>query len=752
MNDAANDRPRHSYSFGMARTEPAGVSSEDAQRLAARNRAEELREVIRYHNHRYFALDDPEIPDAEYDEFFRELRSLEERYPDLQTPDSPTQQVGAPAQTTFAPVEHRAPMLSLGNAFNEEELRDWRRRAADLLDREEFSYVAEPKIDGLAIAIVYRDGKLVQAATRGDGRTGEDVTLNVRTIASVPLELAGEFPPLFEVRGEVFMPKSGFDAMNAQIEAGNAERAAEGKRPLRLFANPRNAAAGAVRQKDPSITATRPLDMAIYQLGWHEDAAVPDSHWEMLQWFGSLGLPTAPQTERHDGIDAVAAACEDWTRRRDALPFDIDGVVVKVDDLGLQRDLGAVGREPRWAVAWKFPPQQATTKLERIAISVGRTGTLNPYAVLAPVRVGGVTVQRATLHNLDDIHRKDIREGDVVIVRRAGEVIPQVVAHVPGERADAAEPWQLPQSCPVCDSPVSRREDDAAAYCPNRACPDVVQRSLEHFAGRGAMDIDGLGEELIRLLVERRLISDAADIYALPGRRDELGAIPGLGVKGKKKDDPEYLPGKRLLNMLQAIEASKQRGLERVLIGLGIRHVGGEVAGLAAAAFGDIDAVLEAPAEALAEVEGVGPIIGESIAEWAADEANRDLVARLRAAGVVMAVERSDEPAETPLEGLRFVITGRFASMSRPEATAALKRLGAAVGSAVSLKTDALIAGEAAGSKLAKAQELGVAVWDEAELEFLIADPAAAAAELAAPVEDDEDDAPRLDLTDLPAP
>ena len=736
----------------MAPTERTGISSEDAARLDARNRAEELREVIRYHNHRYFALDDPEIPDAEYDALFRELRAIEDEYPDLQTPDSPTQQVGAPLQTTFAAVEHRVPMLSLGNAFNEEELLDWRRRAAELLDREEFSYVSEPKIDGLAIAIVYRDGKLVQAATRGDGRAGEDVTPNIRNIASVPRELAGEFPPLFEARGEVFMPKSGFEAMNAQIEAENEARAAEGKRPLRLFANPRNAAAGAVRQKDPAITASRPLDMAIYQLGWHDGGTAPDSHWEMLQWFGSMGLPTAPQAERHAAIDAVVAACEGWSRRRDSLPFDIDGIVVKVDDLGLQRDLGTVGREPRWAVAWKFPPQQATTKLERIAISVGRTGTLNPYAVLAPVRVGGVTVQRATLHNLDDIHRKDIREGDTVIVRRAGEVIPQVVAPVPGERAEDAEPWQLPEACPVCGSPASRQEDDAAAYCPNRACPEVVQRGLEHFAGRGAMDIEGLGGELIRLLIERGFISDAADIYALPARREELGAIPGLGVKGKKKDDPEYLPGKRLLNLIEAIERSKHRGPAPVLIGLGIRHVGGEVAGLLADAFGGIDAILAAPAEALAEIEGVGPIIGESIAEWAADEANRSLISRLLDAGVEMAVERSGEPSETPLDGLRFVITGRFAAMSRPEATAALKRLGAAVGSSVSAKTDALIAGEAAGGKLAKAQELGLTIWDEAKLEGLLADPAAAAAELAGPAEEAEAAAAQLDLTEADAP
>ena len=734
----------------MAAPEQATVSAEDAERLRSRNRAEELRGEIRFHNHRYFILDDPQIPDAEYDRLFAELRRIEAEYPELATSDSPTQQVGAPVQTTFAVVEHRAPMLSLGNAFNAGELRDWRRRAAELLDRETFAYVAEPKIDGLAIALVYENGRLVQAATRGDGRAGEDVTPNILTIPSIPRELPAGAPPLFEVRGEVYMPKLGFEEMNAQIQTENEARADEGKRPLRLFANPRNAAAGAVRQKDPSVTAQRPLEMAVYQLGWNEGGTVPDSHWEMLQWFAGLGLPAPPHAERLDGIDAVADACESWTRRRDALPFDMDGVVVKIDDLRLQRDLGVVGREPRWAIAWKFPPRQATTKLERIAVSVGRTGTLNPYAVLAPVRVGGVTVQRATLHNIDDIHRKDIREGDVVIVRRAGEVIPQVVAPVLAERAADAGPWRLPDARPACGGGVSRDEDDAAAYCANPACPEVVQRGIEHFAGRGAMDVDGLGEELIRLLIERGLISGMADIYALPAKRDELGRIPGLGVKGKKKGEETYAPGKRLLNLLDAIEASKQRGPVRVLIGLGIRHVGGEVASLLADAFGGVEPILDAPLEALAEVEGVGPVIAESIAEWAARPEHRALIAALRAAGVSLELDRAARPAETPLDGFRFVITGRFDAMSRPEATAALKRLGAAVGSSVSSKTTALIAGEAAGGKLAKARELEIPVWDEARLLAALDDPAATARELAGPEEGDP--APALDVSDAPAP
>ena len=728
--------------FAMAGDATGG--SADSAQLEARNRVEELREQVRHHNRRYFVDDDPEISDADYDALFRELRELEERYPQLVTADSPTQQVGAEVeQTTFAVVEHQLPLLSLGNAFNADELREWRRRASELLDLESFAYVTEPKIDGLAIALVYEEGRLVQAATRGDGRRGEDVTPNIRRIPAVPHELKGDPPRRFEVRGEVFMPKQGFEEMNARIAEENEALAAEGKRPLRLFANPRNAAAGAVRQKDPRITAQRPLAMAIYQLGWTDDdeagPPIPDGHWETLAWLADLGLPATPQAARHDDLDAVIEHCERWTRRRDSLPFDMDGVVVKIDDFTLQEDLGVVGREPRWAIAWKFPPQEATTLLRKIEVNVGRTGTLNPFARLEPVRVGGVTVQNATLHNLDDIHRKDIREGDTVIVRRAGEVIPQVVGPVLSARPEGVAPWRMPDACPSCGEPPERREDEAMFYCVNHSCPEILRRSIEHFAGRGGMDIEGLGEKLIADLITAGYVRSMADIYDLPKRRDALGATPFLGIKARTKaqlEQGEYLPGQRLDNLLAAIEQSKSRGLPALLTGLGIRHVGAEIAVLLAERFGSLNAILEADQETLAVVDGVGAIIAESVHEWASDEQNRELARRLQAAGVVVKTERqeqSGDAADTPLAGLRFVITGRLDAMSRPQAEAALKQLGAAISGSVSKNTTALIAGEAAGSKLRKAQELERPIRGEDWLLAALEDPAAAAAEFAAP-------------------
>ena len=715
----------------------------DSARIDARNRVEELRELARHHNRRYFIDDDPEITDADFDALFRELKELEQRFPELVTADSPTQQVGAEVEeTTFAVVEHPLPMLSLGNAFNADELREWHGRASRLLDRESFTWVTEPKIDGLAIALVYEQGRLVQAATRGDGRRGEDVTPNIRRIRSVPHELKGDPPRRFEVRGEVFMPKQGFEQLNQRIAESNEQRVSEGRKPERLFANPRNAAAGGVRQKDPRVTAQRPLDIAIYQLGWAEGADPPATHWETLAWLKRMGLPISPRARRYDDLEKVVAACERWTRRRDDLPFDMDGVVVKIDDLRLQADLGIVGREPRWAIAWKFPPQEATTLLKRILINVGRTGSLNPYAELEPVRVGGVTVEHATLHNLDDIHRKDVREGDTVVVRRAGDVIPQVVGPILANRPEDAEPWQMPDVCPDCDAAVVRPEDDAMAYCTNAHCPAVLKRSIEHFAGRGAMDIEGLGEKSVGWLVDHKFISDVAQIYTLKKRRKDLGKTDEFGVKPKRKSDGvENRPGKRLDGLFEAIEASKQRGLAPLLTGLGIRHVGGEVATLLATRFGSLCEVLKAEVETLASVDGVGEVIAASIVEWAADEGNRTIAQRLIKAGVKHELELEATPDATPLDGLRFVITGRLDSMSRPQAQAALKRLGAAVSGAVSKSTTALVAGEAAGSKLAKATELNVAVWDEARLLAALDDPDAAAAELRAPAAEAEAEA-----------
>jgi len=716
----------------------------DAEIIAARDRVELLRAEILRHNHLYHTLDAPEISDAEYDALFAELRRLEADFPELASADSPTQTVGAAPGRTFAVIEHRQRMLSLGNAFNAEELIAWQQRASDLLDRQEWTYVTEPKIDGLAIALVYERGRLVQAATRGDGRAGEDVTANLREIDAVPNELSGSPPPIFEVRGEVFMPKAGFEAMNAEIAEENQRRRDKGRAELTLYANPRNAAAGSVRQKDAGVTATRPLSIGIYQLGWCDDAVTPDSHWETLGWLSDFGFPTTPEAARHDGIDSALASCERWTQRRDSQPFEMDGVVVKVDDLGLQADLGIVGREPRWAIAWKFPPQEASTVLERILVNVGRTGSINPYARLRPVRVGGVQVTNATLHNLADIRRKDIREGDTVVIRRAGEVIPQVVRPVLDRRPGDSVEWEMPTICPgtTCGEPlcsnehcggmrgikeicegawcgggVSRTDDDADFYCDNPRCPAIVQRAIEHFASRGAMDIRGLGEKMIRLLLREGAIGNAADIYTIPDRLEELARVPGLGQIKRRKGEDRFEVGDRLRNLAAAIERSKSRGLAYLLVGLGIRHVGGENAGLLADEFGSLDAILQAPAETLAEVDGVGPVIAESIVEWALNGENWWLVHRLQAAGVEDAIERTeDEPVETPLEGQRFVLTGRFEAMTRPQAEAQLKALGAGVGSSVSKNTSALFAGEAAGSKRRKAESLGLLILGEDEL------------------------------------
>ncbi len=727
-------------------------SVSDTEIIAARDRVELLRAEILRHNHLYHALDSPEISDAEYDELFVELKQLETAFPELVSADSPTQTVGAPPGRTFAVVEHRLRMLSLGNAFNAEELLAWRQRAVDLLDREEWTYVTEPKIDGLAIALVYDRGRLVQAATRGDGRAGEDVTANLRAIDAVPNELSGSPPPLFEVRGEIYMPKVGFDAMNAEIAAENERRREEGRSALTLYANPRNAAAGSVRQKDASATATRPLSIGIYQLGWCDDAVTPDTHWETLGWLSEFGFPTTPEAAHHGGIEDALEACERWTQRRDTQAFEMDGVVVKVDDLGLQADLGIVGREPRWAVAWKFPPQEASTVVEQILVNVGRTGSINPYARLRPVRVGGVQVTNATLHNLDDIRRKDIREGDTVVIRRAGEVIPQVVRPVLERRPEDSAEWEMPTVCPGttcgelgctnehcggeqgvidicegawCGGNVSRQGDDADYHCDSRYCPAIVQRAIEHFAARGAMDIRGLGEKMVRLLLREGVIRDAADIYTIPDRLDELAEIAGLGQVKRRKGEDNYEVGDRLRNLAGAIERSKTRGLSYLLVGVGIRHVGGENATLLADEFRSLDAILLAPTDALAAVDGVGPIIAESIAEWALDGENWSVVHRLQAAGVEDEIELTvDEPSETPLEGMRFVLTGRFGAMTRPQAEAQLKSLGAAVGSSVSKNTTALFAGEAAGSKRTKAESLGLPIWDEDQLIDALDNPA----------------------------
>lgn len=660
---------------------------------AAKLRVEELRAIIAHHDYRYYVLDNPEIADAEYDGLMRELRQLEERYPQLITPDSPTQRVSGQPVAAFRIVEHRLPLLSLANAFAAEELQAWHRRASALAGRGDFSLVCEPKMDGLAVALVYENGVFVQGATRGDGTRGENISENLRTIRSIPLKVGKEAPGRFEVRGEVYMTKHGFERLNE-------ERADEGQP---LFANPRNAAAGSVRQLDPRITARRPLDIFVYALGWAE-GATPSTHWETMQWLGSLGFRINPNNVRVPGIDEAAGVCGDWEGRREGLDYEIDGVVVKIDDLGLQEWLGAVGREPRWAIAYKFPPIQATTKLLDIRVNVGRTGSLNPYAKLEPVRVGGATVKLATLHNEDDIHRKDIRIGDTVIVQRAGDVIPQVVGPVASRRTGQERVYRTPEKCPVCGAPVRRLPEEAMSYCTNTACPAQAFRQLEHFVSRGAMDIDGIGERLAAALLDAGLVKDSADIYFLT--KEQL-----LGL--------ERLAEKSAQNVMDAIAGSKERPLSRVIFALGIRHVGSEMAERLAKHFGGIDPLAAASAEELESIPTVGPKIAASVGAYFDDEENRRIVEKLRRAGVRLAEERAARE-EGPLQGQTFVITGTLGAFTREQAEERVQALGASTGASVTRKTDYVVVGEDPGSKLRKAQQYGTRTLTEEEfLELL---------------------------------
>jgi DNA ligase (NAD+) len=676
----------------------------------ARLRSEELRSVINYHNYLYYQLDRPEIPDAVYDELMNELRAIEARFPELITPDSPTQRTGAAPLPTFEVVEHRVPLLSLSNCFSEAELQAWHRRVAERLGVESFPLTTEPKIDGLAIALVYENGRFVQGATRGDGFRGENVTENLRTIATIPKALSGEYPARFEVRGEVYMSKSGFEAMNAAIGEQNIERERQGRRPLPLYANPRNAAAGSVRQKDPSITSSRPLAMYIYQLGWCEGSR-PDSHYETLAWLAAMGFTVNPLTRLHGSLDEAQERIAWWGNERERLDYDIDGVVLKVDDTREWDRLGYVGREPRWATAFKFPPQQRTTKLLRIEVNVGRTGVLTPFAVLEPVVVGGATVSMATLHNEGDIRRKDIREGDTVIVQRAGEVIPQVVGPVLSLRTGSEREWSMPRECPACGAPVSREENEAAYYCTNSRCPAQQIRMIEHFASRGAMDIEGLGERMAQALFDSGLARDVAAIYDLTPAR--LMTLPGIKEKGAG-------------NLMRGIEASKQRPLANVIFALGIRHVGFETARLLAERLGSLDALLDASEEQLQQIEGIGPVVAASIASWSRSPENRDIVRRLVAHGVDPRQSGAPAASGGPLEGLTVVVTGRLEGMSRGEAEDLIRAAGGKVGSSVTKGTDYLVVGADAGSKLARAQQLGTKVIDEQAFRRLLEGGAAA--------------------------
>ena len=656
--------------------------------MQVKKRIEELREQINYHNYRYYVLDSPEISDAEYDELMRELKELESKYPQFITPDSPTQRVGAAPLEEFGVVEHPVPLLSLGNAFNYDELKAWHGRISRLLGFSDFDLVCELKMDGLAVALTYEDWILTTGATRGDGYRGENITQNLKTIRSIPLSVPKSAPRKFEVRGEVFLSKKGFEQVNKErAEAGQP-----------LFANPRNAAAGSVRQLDSRITASRPLDIYIYGLGYAE-GPVPDTHWETLEYLKSLGFKLNPHNARVSNIEEAEEYYQHWVEEREHLPYEADGVVVKVNSFALQQRLGSVGREPRWAIAYKFPATQATTKLLDIGINVGRTGTLNPYAILEPVQVGGAVVKRAALHNEEDIHRKDIRIGDTVIIQRAGEVIPEVVAPVVSKRTGEERIFVMPSKCPVCGTEVVKPEGEVMVRCPNAACPAQIYELLKHFVSRGAMDIDKIGEKLSAALLEAGLVKDVADLYFLT--KEQLLSLERMGEKSAS-------------NVLASIEKSKDRPLSRVIFALGIRYVGSETAEILANEFGSIDRLAKASREELLAIPGIGPKAADSIIAFFKQETNLKIIEKLRKAGVRLEAEVS-KPKELPLAGLEFVITGKLEAFTRNEAEAKIKELGGKVGSSVTKKTDYLVVGADPGSKLDKARALGTKTLTEEE-------------------------------------
>ena len=769
-------------------------------------RVVELRDQLNHHNYRYYVLDAPEISDSEYDALMRELRAIESDHPELVTPDSPTQRIGAPPADGFEQVTHSRPMFSLGNAFDDEEFMAWHKRVSDLLEGEPFDMVCELKYDGLAVALTYEDGVFVRGATRGNGMVGEDVTSNLRTIKSIPLRLlsAGgniDMPRRLEVRGEVYFPKPLFAKFNE-------ERAARGEQ---TYANPRNTAAGSLRQLDPRNTAERPLDIFIYSLGYAEGGDVPATHWEMLQYLKGLGFKVSDDSRLVHTPEEAIAFYKRWVHNyEEELDAAADGIVVKVDNLDYQRHLGVVGREPRWAIAYKFPAVQEITRLLDIRVNVGRTGSINPYAVLEPVNIAGATVKQATLHNEDYIRSKDLLIGDWVVVERAGEVIPQVVSVIADRRSGDEREFSMPESCPSCAEPVVSPEDEAMSYCVNASCPTQLVRLLEHFVSRGAMDIEGMGIKWGEYLIQQGLIKDVADLYylkrehlarlnlldaieaakskqfadalagsgiptvgkksagiiaewfgdmsALSGASElEIGEISGVSARTAKsmvshfaelraqahiteissdflgnglvdaQSDlfyvnrkhllrPEKLRQKSVSNLLNAIESSKQRPLARVLVALGIRHVGGEVAELLAREFTTIDNLMAADEEALIAIDSIGPRIAESVVSYFRNEANRSVVEKLRAAGVRLEDEPRETPTEQPFVGMRFVVTGRLERFSRSQVQDLIKQYGGAVSGSVSKNTNYLVAGEGGGSKLNDAQRLEVPVLTEDEL------------------------------------
>jgi DNA ligase (NAD+) len=665
-------------------------------------RVAELHKQLRDYNYRYHVLDDPIVSDAEYDALMRELRAIEATHPQLITPDSPTQRVGAPAAEKFAKVRHPVPMLSLGNAFDEDDLRAWRERVARVLGADApIAFVAEPKIDGLAVALTYEHGRFVRGATRGDGEVGEDVTANLRTVSSIPLTLGDggglpTHPPTsIEVRGEVYMPIADFEALNKRL-AGAGERVA---------ANPRNAAAGSLRQKDPSITAGRALRFFAYAVGPSEGITLR-SQWETLEMFRALGFPVNRDRRRFEDFEQVIAYTREWMARRDQLEYEADGIVVKVDSFAQQHELGVVGRDPRWAIAYKFPARETTSRLLDIVINVGRTGVITPNATIEPVTIGGVVVRNASLHNADYIQERDIRIGDYVTVKRAGDVIPYIIGPLVARRDGSERPWAMPERCPACDTPLERAAGEVAYRCPNFGiCPAQLVRRLEHFVSRGAMDIAGLGEKQAQLFVERGLVRDVADLYKL-----DAAVFKGMEGFGEKK----------ISNLLTAIAESKHRPLARLITGLGIRFVG-EVAALAlASAFGSLEALASATAEQIRAIDGIGPAVANSVAQFFSLPANQALVQKLKDVGVQPTGQPAAARAGDGLSGRTFVITGSLPNLTREQAEELIKSHGGKVTGSVTKKTSYVLAGEAAGSKLAKAIELKVPILDEAGLLALI--------------------------------
>jgi len=652
-------------------------------------RAAELRAFLRHHNYRYHVLDSPEVSDIEFDEAFRELQAIEKAHPDLAVPDSPTLSVGGAVAEAFSAVTHRERMFSLDNVESLEDLDAWRARLVRLLDREPSGYSCELKIDGLAISITYEAGHLVRAATRGDGITGEDITANVRTMANVPPLLAGDAPAVIEVRGEIYMPVSAFNELN--------DRQAEAGKPP--YVNPRNTAAGSVRQKDPAVTASRSLLLWTYQIGYLEGGPVLESHTGQMGWLATLGLPVNPENRTVEIIEAVEEYVRLAEEQRHTHDYDTDGIVVKVDSLADQRDLGFTAKSPRWAVAYKLPPEEKTTTLLDIKINVGRTGAVTPYAVLDPVFVGGVTVTNATLHNESEVHRRDVRPGDTVIVRRAGDVIPEVVGPVISRRPEGLPAWNMPKTCPFCGHALVLPEGEAKAKCTGGyQCPSRLREHLAHFAGRGAMDIEGLGYKTVDLLLTEGLISDPADVFTL-----EPDALLGREGWGETS----------VSNLLSAIDDARDRDVGRLLTGFGIDHVGGTVARVLARRFGSIEALAAATEDDITVIEGIGPEIASSVITWFSDPDNVRLVDKFRAAGVRMSDPVDKSRGSDLLAGVTVVITGSLDGFSRSEAKAAVENRGGRVTGSVSGKTTALIAGASPGSKQTKAIDLGVPVLDE---------------------------------------